>query len=585
MLFFPPHWEPMMPHLALPSLAAYLRINGVEVIQRDLNAEMFDQVLSGRHLQATVRQLRHERRRIDHQELPPALRQAKMETIAWAEEHGKRIAAGVGEAIKIIRSERFFESQAGLQALLATTDGLRLASVPYYPSELHLTGFHSAYPVDASQAVRAAVDDRRRNPFRGLFQTSVLPQIHREQPDVIGISLTCADQVIAGFTLAALIKEAALSTHVVLGGKMIACWREQLPHAEALWDLFDSAIAYEGEVALLRLIQALEGGADLSSVPNLMYRDGHSDSRKVRVNETKAPEPVETLPLPDVHGLPLDRYMAPARVLPVSASRGCYWGRCAFCNVGYGESRHFDERNAERVADEMTSLAARHDARHFFFADEALSPRMLKSLSADLIRRGADLDWACCARFEPGIDADLLRQMRRAGCRMVLYGLESGSQRVLDRMHKGTQLATAERILREGAEAGLWNHIFFFFGFPGETEQDAQETIRFFRASRHMVHSICTGTFLLEKDARVAADPARYGIARLIPPRPERDLAYYYEYEVASGIDAARAEQIEAQFIDSLPEKKVPHLYFHDIYRFLYACRFQASEPLPTMAG
>ena len=246
--------------------------------------------------------------------------------------------------------------------------------------------------------------------------------------------------------------------------------------------------------------------------------------------------------------------------------------------------KHFDEQNAERVASEMVSLATKYDTRHFFFADEALSPRMLKALSACLIRRQADLNWACCARFEPGLSADLLRAMRQAGCRMVLYGLESGSQRVLDCMHKGTKLATAERILREGANAGIWNHMFFFFGFPGETEQDAQETIRFFQANRRAVHSVCTGAFLLEKDAAVAADPAQYGIARLTPPHPERDLAYYYEYEMSSGVSAERAEQIEAQFIDSLPDKRAPHLYAHDIYRFLYACRFQESEPLPTMA-
>jgi radical SAM superfamily enzyme YgiQ (UPF0313 family) len=415
--------------------------------------------------------------------------------------------------------------------------------------------------------------------YRTLLQTWVIPQIRREQPDVVGISLTSADQITAGFTLAALIKEAGLKTHVVLGGKMITCWRDQLPRAKALWEYIDSAIVWEGEVALLKLTETLGNGADLASVPNLMY----VSKGQVQVNGPKEPEPVDTLPIPDFDGLPLDRYLAPARVLPVWASRGCYWGRCAFCNVGYGESKRFAEQCVERVAREMITLAERYQTRHFFFADEALSPRMLKSLSATLIQAGADLDWCCCARFEPGINAGLLHQMRQAGCRMVLYGLESGSQRVLDRMHKGTKLSTAERILREGARAGIWNHIFFFFGFPGETEHDARETIRFFKANRHAVHSVCTGTFLLERHAEVAADPGRYGIARLIAPPPERDLAYYYEYEVSSGINAGRAEQIEAAFIDSLPDKDVPQLYFHDIYRFLYASRFAASEELPTM--
>ena len=96
---------------------------------------------------------------------------------------------------------------------------------------------------------------------------------------------------------------------------------------------------------------------------------------------------------------------------------------------------------------------------------------------------------------------------------------------------------------------------------------------------------MCTGTFLLEKHAAVAANPGQYGIRRLVPPHPERDLAYYADYEVEAGVTAERAEEIEAQFIESLPYKPAPQLYFHDIYRFLYACRFQASKPLPTMAG
>jgi len=209
---------------------------------------------------------------------------------------------------------------------------------------------------------------------------------------------------------------------------------------------------------------------------------------------------------------------------------------------------------------------------------------MLKLLSAQLIEAGTDFHWTCCARFEPGISAELLRQMRRAGCRMVLYGLESGSQRVLDRMDKGTRLETAQRILREGAEAGIWNHVFIFFGFPGETEEEAWETAQFFNAHRGLIHSGCTGTFLLERYARVADEPAAYGVSRLIA-RPERDLAYYYDYEVSSGISSAQTEEIEDQFLESLPRKPFPQFYFHDIYRFLYASRFRDSEPFPTMLG
>jgi radical SAM superfamily enzyme YgiQ (UPF0313 family) len=338
-------------------------------------------------------------------------------------------------------------------------------------------------------------------------------------------------------------------------------------------------------VALLQLVKALDGAtaddADLSAVPNLMYRDGSS----VQVNKFKEPEPTECLPIPDFDDLPLDLYLTPSHVLPVWAARGCYWGRCAFCNVGYGESKHFDELQAERVVEEMTTLSKAYSTDKFFFADEALTPRMLRALSSLLIERNASFNWATCARFEPGITADLLKQMRRAGCRLLSFGMESGSQRVLDRMDKGTNVALMQRVLEDSAAAGIWNHAFMFFGFPGETEEDARETIAFFKANQNVIHSTSSSTFLLERYARASQDPEAYDISRMKPPGPQQDLAYYFEYEVSSGISSRRAREIEAAFVDSLPEKPNPQFYVHEIYQFLYACSFADDEPLPTMLG
>jgi anaerobic magnesium-protoporphyrin IX monomethyl ester cyclase len=585
LLVFPPHWHPLMPHLALPALTAYLQSNGVEVIQRDLNIEVFDRILSSTHLRATLRRLRKEEKRVSLKGLNASLQQANLEAIAWAKREGQRIVTEIDQAKATMRSEHFFDTSAGREALLTLADGLMLASVPFFPSEFSIAKYQSAYPIDISQAIRASTQDIHFNFFRNLLETTVIPQIRKENPDVVGISLTSSEQIVAAFTLASLIKEAGLFTHVTLGGKLITGWRDLLPKAEPLWDLFDSAIAFEGEVALLQLIKALagapDGGADLSTVPNLMYHDGSS----VRVNEFKEPEPTECLPIPNFDGLPLDLYLTPSRVLPVWASRGCYWGRCAFCNVGYGESKHFDELQAERVVEEMTTLSKTYDTNHFFFADEALTPRMLRTLSSLLIEKDAHLSWATCVRFEPSIDIDLLKQMRRAGCRLLSFGMESGSQRVLDRMNKGTSLEIVRRNLKDSAAAGIWNHVFMFFGFPGETEEDACETIEFFQANRNVIHSLSSNTFLLERYASASKDPKSYDISQMVPPSPQQDLAYYFEYEVSSGISSKRAEEIEAAFVDSLPDKPNPQFYVHEIYQFLYACSFADGEPLPTMLG
>lgn len=575
LLLFPPCWHPLMPHLALPSLTAYLRREGVEVIQRDLNLELYDEVLSRHHLTAVLQQLQRAERVQGKSRVRST---AEAQARSWALSVGRDLVSRIEQAKDIIRSSRFYEAAAGLQALLAVTDGLRLASTPYYPAELHLTGYDSPYPVDAAAAILTATRSRDYNLFYDHFARLVIPQIARDRPDLIGISVTSDRQVIAAFTLAYLLKEAGVQAHITLGGKMMTCWRDLWPGKLHLFPFVDSIILYAGEVPLHRLSSALAGDGALRDVPNLIYREGN----RVAVNEIAPPVPVDALPLPDFQGLPLRRYLVPATVLPISGSRGCYWHRCAFCNVGYGESAFYAEKQADRVYAEMRALAERWNVRHFFFSDEAVSPRILKLLSRRLLESDLRVHWTGAARFEPSLDATTLQQIARAGCRMLMYGLESGSPTVLARMHKGIELDTARRILRDGATAGIWNHIFFFFGFPGETRQEAEETIRFFRENAAYIHSACTGTFLLERHSAVAARPQDYDISRITHPY-DRDMPFYYDYRVDCGIDAHEAEQIESDFLDTLPQKERAHLYYHDIYRFLYASQFQPGESFPPM--
>ncbi|MBC7238326.1 MAG: hypothetical protein H5T69_21000, partial [Chloroflexi bacterium] len=202
-----------------------------------------------------------------------------------------------------------------------------------------------------------------------------------------------------------------------------------MPKKRQLFDLFDSAIYFEGERALLGLIEALDHGGSLAKVPNLIYRRGD----EIRVNPPASPEELETRPLPDYEGLPLDRYLAPERIFPVEACRGCYWRRCAFCNLGYGQSDVYRARSPQSVVEEMAALQGRYNVRFFFFVDEALPPTLLAGLSKAISERGLDVRWAACVRFEPHIESSLLQAMREAGCRMLMYGLESGAQRVLER--------------------------------------------------------------------------------------------------------------------------------------------------------
>jgi hypothetical protein len=576
MLCFPPNWNPAMPHLALPTLAAFLRAQGIEVIQRDLNIEVFDEVLTGRYLLGALARLRHDYGpRGDRR--PPRPVAAPRELVAWALAHGPQVAARVERAKRTIRSPAFFDGPMGLGAIETIADALQIASLPFFPAALELNTYRPALTADSTRNILHEVRDPQFNMLRAIYRRSLIADIERLQPDVVGISIPSMAQMVPGLTIAALIKEHGLPCHVTVGGPHITMLRERLARAPALFELIDSAVVFDGEVPLVQLCEALAGHGDLSKVPNLIYRDGTA----IRVTERKKPEKIGALPLPDFEGLPLDRYLAPRLVLPLLTARGCYYGKCAFCNVGYGEPESFSLLRSEMLAEQMCTLKRRYGVEEIFFSDEALTPRTLRELSLILHRDGTPLLWGGCARFERPLSGELLRLMYAGGCRMILFGLESASEAIIQRMAKGTQLEHMHRILRESAEAGIWNHTFFFFGFPGETLDDAQQTVNFLYEHRAHINSAAFGTFLLEIDAPAHRFPASFGIMRVID-RPEKDLAIYFDYETAEGMDAQMAELVEARFLETLPKKRFAQFYVNDVYRFLYACHLsRLGRPLP----
>ncbi|HZG66721.1 MAG TPA: hypothetical protein VEZ12_08255, partial [Herpetosiphonaceae bacterium] len=119
------------------------------------------------------------------------------------------------------------------------------------------------------------------------------------------------------------------------------------------------------------------------------------------------------------------------------------------------------------------------------------------------------------------------------------------------------------------------------FGFPGETIEDAQQTVNFLYEHKYHVNSAGFGPFLLEVDAPVHHAPEAFGVTRVIE-RPDQDLAIYFDYETAQGMDARMVELVSTRFLESLPKKPYPQFYIYDVYRLLYACHLsRLGRPMP----
>ncbi|MCJ7701171.1 MAG: hypothetical protein MUO62_06275, partial [Anaerolineales bacterium] len=173
-LVFPPQWTPAMPHLALPVLSAYLRSHGVQVIQRDLNLETYDTVLSRSYLEQVVERL--------HAEFNKVYRRGLPEEVQRALEQRAGIAAQVEQAKTVFRSPAFYDGEKSLAAFGVIGRALELASLPFAPAQLDLFKYVLTSPVDSSRSLLQTLHDPQHNMFLGLFKRIILPDIERERP-------------------------------------------------------------------------------------------------------------------------------------------------------------------------------------------------------------------------------------------------------------------------------------------------------------------------------------------------------------------------------------------------------------------
>jgi radical SAM superfamily enzyme YgiQ (UPF0313 family) len=320
--------------------------------------------------------------------------------------------------------------------------------------------------------------------------------------------------------------------------------------------LIDYLIVGEGERGLeslaRRAVPAEERSAMLQSrnltaaacrdIPGLL----HMEDGKVVQSPAAALPDLNALPVADFSDFRLDEYHSPIPVLPYLSSRGCPWRRCGFCTH---QKTYLDyrEEDAAACAERLIVLQEKYGVSHFCLVDEMVQPRRMEQITADLIRRGAQVRFSAYAK-PSGFSLKVLEKAHRGGLRLLMWGLESASQRLLDLMRKGTNAEEIATILDSARKAGVWNLLFLIFGFPTETRAEWLGTLDFIETCRESVHAISRSRFVLLEGSDVLLNPQRYGIKRIID-RPQRDpVSIAYDYEVTEGLTR---EEVSVMFQES----------------------------------
>ena len=582
MLIFPPEWVPTAPYLALPSLAAVLRQNNIETVLKDINVEMFDHFFTPGFLLFIKGKIQDRFKALKNQRDPLSPEDVEIKQMLDdyqridLDHHIKKVT----RAKIIMRSEEFYEVEKAEWALNAFREVMEYISVAYFPASIQFYPIESnlnVYRPWISEDLLKVPFDNTVNVYADICRQLVLRSIKKEKPGVVGISIGTPVQLMAGITFATLIKEAYPDIHVTVGGNIITRLKDEfakLPHF--FGKAFDSMITYEGEHSLVWLVEALSGKRKMSEVSNLIYKD---EEGQVHVNETYQ-ERVDQLPPPDFDGMPWEKYFSPVKLVPYLGTRGCYWGKCTFCDHGAGYIDQFRAKHAEQIVDELEYLKNKLNTKHFMFTDESFPPALFLKLPPMMVERELDIYWTTLIRFESQLlEPETWDMAHKAGCRSLYYGLESANERIIKLVKKDTDIEAAKINLEQAKRVGIWSHVMCFYGFPSETEAEAEDTRNFLIENQHRIPSVEMYFFVLYKNAPVMFAKDEYKID--VKVNPEHDLALDYYYTPESGQTTEEAMQRYEKFYQEDFNPWAMRINARE-HVFLYITKFGTSD-LPQL--
>lgn len=310
-------------------------------------------------------------------------------------------------------------------------------------------------------------------PPSGISHRELCKKLVKFSPSFVGI--TCMTMTYPSAVKAAtMAKEGLPEAFVGVGGPHVTFYDEEtLRECPSI----DFVVRGEGEQTALEIAACIKDGGKISKVHGITLR---KNGEVFRTPDRALIQDLDKLPYPAYHLFPMDKYrIFGKKIMPIITSRGCPF-QCSFCVTSRMVGRKFRARSPESVVNELEWLKSEHEADAFCFYDDALTldkNRIIKICNM-IKERKIGVPWDCQTRVDQ-ISLEVLRGMADAGCQLVSFGVESGSNKILSRIGKGTTVEQNKEAVLLAKRVGLLVAVSIIMGYPGETVETLKETLKF----------------------------------------------------------------------------------------------------------
>lgn len=572
-LIYPPLSHPAYIYLSVPLLLGQVQSLGIECAGNDLNVEYFNHIFTKKYLEGALIKLKnYENNSAEFSEKPyykdkvAKIKSYLSENIDRAE----KTVLYIEQAVAVFKSEQFYSSELFMKAYRIIKYAQELLSLLVYPQAISYGEFDSDFYKQSYSDLKEEVLNKDVNGFVEYFEQKV-DELIGPDTKFVGISVAYNRQLLPALTLAKVLKEKK-NVHVSLGGNFFSRITDTLQKTPEFFDIFaDSITIGDGEQNIIKLIKAVNLDESLDDLEGVMYKgkDG------VRFSESQVITNMQKIAKISLDGYDFGQYFAPEIVLPVQLSKGCYWGKCSFCDYFHGKPR-FYTKTVSQAVEELKYYSERYGITKFEFVDEAISPHYFEKLADKILEQNLKINFYSMVRLESGFTKEVLEKLYKAGLRMLDWGYESSSTRIMELMNKGVDIEKREEILRLSSQAGIWNHLFIMFGFPTETKDDALQTVNFLQENEDIVDGYSCSIFALRKHSKIAKFLEEYNLSN---KQDKDDFSIEFSFDEDKKTIRQKETLLEYFGEDYMKDKLINklHFYLSENYLLLYLLKYGKS--------
>jgi len=289
--------------------------------------------------------------------------------------------------------------------------------------------------------------------------------------DFVGMKLWLGDGLEGSIAIAEVLKKEIPGLPIFAGGPHVDSFREKIFD---LTNAFDVLVYGEGEETITMLADYVEGKKKLEDISNLIYKkNGH-----VIANPVKRVDDLDNLPFPIYDD---DVYLAAKgnqkiKIIFIDESRGCP-NACSYCIHPSKSGNSYRTRDAKKVVDEMQEISSKYKVNAFKFAGSNPPPYLKRQIAKEILRRKLNTTYTCFGHVG-GAPKEDFALLKKSGCISIFFGIESGSQEILDKsMNKGVKIEEIRKAIKACKKTGLSVIGSVIVPAPWETEEHRQETL------------------------------------------------------------------------------------------------------------